>query len=183
MRLLMWRPLFLIGTAACGVLMASCSTPGSISSNGDSSPAFRSYASRGKVPSGTRQKVVRTTAYTACEPDHVKYGTRNAVGTQLKYGRVRSAAADWSKYPVGTVFRIKGEPYLYEVDDYGSALVGTETIDLFKPSRGTMNEWGVRNVPIEILRWGSYRKSLEILEPRTKHSHVREMVTEIRRKS
>ena len=93
------------------------------------------------------------------------------------HGQVRSAAADWSVYPVGTVFQIKGDACLYIVDDYGSALVGTKTIDLYKPTTSSMNQWGTRNVTITILKWGSYAKSLAILKPRIyKASHVREMV-------
>ena len=70
-----------------------------------------------------RNRIVRTTAYTCSEDDHLIYGDKNATGTTLRYtDRVRSAAADWSFYPVGTTFRIKGLPYLYVVDDYGSAL-------------------------------------------------------------
>lgn len=38
---------------------------------------------------------VRTTAYTHSESDHIVYGAKSAVGTDLKYGTVRSAAADW----------------------------------------------------------------------------------------
>ncbi|MFZ4767660.1 MAG: 3D domain-containing protein, partial [Roseimicrobium sp.] len=91
---------------------------------------------------------VKTTAYTHTERDHRKYGARTATGERLKYGEVRSAATDWSVYPVGTVFKIEGEPYLYEVDDYGSALVGTKTIDLYKPSRTAMNAYGAKNVNI-----------------------------------
>jgi 3D (Asp-Asp-Asp) domain-containing protein len=84
-----------------------------------------------------RNRVVRTTAYTCSEDDHLVYGSKNATGTHLRYSnRVRSAAADWSFYPVGTVFRIKGLPYLYVVDDYGSALTGTGTVDIYKPSNG-----------------------------------------------
>ena len=67
-----------------------------------------------------------------------------------RYGNVRSAAADWSVYPVGTIFQIEGLPYVYQVDDYGSALVGTNTIDLYKPDKATMNAWGVRNVNIRV---------------------------------
>lgn len=129
------------------------------------------------VSSGTVIRNVRTTAYTHTESDHIEYGARTAVGTTLKYGQVRSAAADWSIYPVGTVFQIQGDPALYIVDDYGSALVGTGTIDLYKPSRTAMNGWGVRHVNITVLRWGSFVKSLAILKPRAyKASHVREMV-------
>src|SRR5436190_16795026 len=109
---------------------------------------------------------VKTTAYTHSERDHKKYGASTATGEHLKYGSVRSAATDWSVYPVGTVFKIDGEPYLYQVDDYGSALVGTNTIDLYKPSKGDMNAYGSKNVNIQVVRWGSFSKSLAIMRPR-----------------
>lgn len=131
---------------------------------------------------GQRIHHVRTTAYTHTESDHVAFGTQSAQGGNLKYGKVRSAAADWSVYPVGTVFQIEGDSSVYEVDDYGSALVGTETIDIYKPSKATMNEWGVRNVNINVLQWGSFDKSLAILKPRErKATHVRNMVQKIER--
>ena len=125
---------------------------------------------------------VRTTAYTHTESDHIKYRKKNAIGTQLKYGQVRSAAADWSIFPLGTKFRIVGHPAVYVVEDYGSALVGKRTIDLYKPSRDAMNAWGVRNVKIEIVKWGSFQKSLAVLKPRTKYSHVKRMVARLRQK-
>jgi len=129
---------------------------------------------------GTRITSVRTTAYTHTESDHIQYGARTAVGTGLRHGTVRSAAADWSVFPVGTVFRINGDSTVYVVDDYGSALVGTRTIDLYKPTRDAMNRWGRRTVSIEILKWGSWSKSLAVLKPRaTKARHVREMVTRL----
>ena len=81
---------------------------------------------------------VRTTAYTHSEADHIRYGRKNAIGTTLMYGSTRSAAADWSIFPLGTKFRIEGDPSLYVIDDYGSALIGKRTIDLYKPSRGSM---------------------------------------------
>lgn len=106
-----------------------------------------------------RTRVVRTTAYTHSERDHLAYGPRNAVGTALKYtSSVRSAAADWSVYPLGTTFRIKGQPYLYVVDDYGSALVGTGTIDIYQPNKKLMKEWGRRYVELTIVRWGGSRQ-------------------------
>lgn len=127
-----------------------------------------------------RTRVVRTTAYTCSEDDHLIYGSKNATGTQLRYSnRVRSAAADWSFYPVGTVFRIKGLPYLYVVDDYGSALTGTGTVDLYKPSKDVMNQWGRRNVELTIVQWGSMTRSAEILSQRTKHDHCRKMLANI----
>jgi 3D (Asp-Asp-Asp) domain-containing protein len=120
---------------------------------------------------------VRTTAYTHTEGDHLQYGTQNAAGSGLKYGQLRSAAADWSVYPVGTVFQIQGDPALYVVDDYGSALVGTGTIDLYKPDQTTVDHWGVRKVNIRVVRWGCFSKSLAILMPRQmKAPHVRQMI-------
>lgn len=124
-----------------------------------------------------RHMKVRTTAYCHDESDHIVYGAKNALGTPLKFGNVRSAAADWSRYPVGTKFRIASQPGVtYVVDDYGSALVGTGTIDIYKPTRTQMNEWGVRHVDIEVLQWGSYEKSMNIMRDRTKWPHVRQMM-------
>ena len=129
-----------------------------------------------------RQRVVRTTAYTCSESDHLQYGSKNAAGTYLQFSnKVRSAAADWSFYPVGTVFRVKGMSQLYVVDDYGSALTGTGTIDMYQPSRAMMNHWGRRNVEISVVRWGSFERSAEILKDRVKFPHCRQMLSNITR--
>jgi 3D (Asp-Asp-Asp) domain-containing protein len=131
---------------------------------------------------GERNRIVRTTAYTCSESDHLKYGAHNAVGTMLKYNdRVRSAAADWSFYPLGTVFKIKGRPYIYVVDDYGSALIGAGTIDIYQPSGDMMNMWGRRNVEISVLQWGSLERSAEILSKRMNYDHCRQMYANIQR--
>lgn len=132
-------------------------------------------------PRGQRLHDVRTTAYTHSESDHIVYGVKSATGENLKYGNVRSAAADWSVYPVGTTFQIEGDPTVYEVDDYGSALVGTGTIDIYKPTKASMNQWGVRHVNINVLKWGSFQQSLAIMKPRTRYSHIRQMVQKIER--
>ena len=133
--------------------------------------------------SNERVRHVRTTAYHCSESDHLQYGSMNATGTPLKYtNRVRSAAADWSVYPVGTVFKIKGMSQLFVVDDYGSALTGTGTIDIYTPSKAHMAPWGRRNVEISIVRWGSYAPSAELLSARTHHSHCRQMYANIQRK-
>ena len=127
-----------------------------------------------------RNRVVRTTAYTCSEDDHLIYGSKNATGTELRYSnRVRSAAADWSFYPVGTVFRIKGLPYLYVVDDYGSALTSTGTIDIYTPNHETMNEWGTRKIEATVVQWGSFTRSAELLSKRTSYGHCREMLANI----
>ena len=127
-----------------------------------------------------RNRIVRTTAYTCSEDDHLIYGSKNATGTPLRYNNsVRSAAADWSFYPVGTTFRIKGLPYLYVVDDYGSALLGTGTVDIYKPSKDIMNLWGRRNVEMTIVQWGSFNRSAELLSQRIKFDHCRKMLANI----
>ena len=71
----------------------------------------------------------------------------------------------------------------YVIEDYGSALVGTNTIDIYQPSKSHMNEWGVRNVNIRVIRWGSFSKSVAIMKDRAKHDHVRKMVQRISRSS
>lgn len=122
------------------------------------------------------KRVVRTTAYTHTEPG----GCKNAVGTRLSCGSVKSAASDWSRFPFGTKFRIVKTGEIRRIDDYGSALVGTNTIDLYKTTRGDMRTWGVRQVDIEILEWGSPEESLRILKPRARNSHVRSMIADLR---
>jgi 3D (Asp-Asp-Asp) domain-containing protein len=127
-----------------------------------------------------RNRIVRTTAYTCSEADHLIYGNKNATGTTLRYNdRVRSAAADWSFYPVGTTFRIKGLPYLYVVDDYGSALLGTGTIDIYTPTKDVMNLWATRRVEMTVVQWGSMTRSAELLSKRTSYEHCRKMLANI----
>ncbi len=123
----------------------------------------------------SRHRMVKTTAYSHKENEPGAEGRKNAIGTTLRYGMVRSAAADWSRYPLGTQFRISGSPFLYEIDDYGSALVGTDTIDLFKPTLGKMREWGVQQVNITIVKWGSFETSLQCLGKRLQYPHVAQM--------
>jgi 3D (Asp-Asp-Asp) domain-containing protein len=121
---------------------------------------------------------VRTTAYTHSEGS----GHRNAIGTYLSGRHVKSAASDWSRYPLGTRFRIASTNEEFIIDDYGWALVGTDTIDLYKPSRLEMKRWGVRRVDIDVLQWGSEEQSLKVLGPRCKHRRVRQMVTALEKK-
>jgi len=122
---------------------------------------------------------VRTTAYTHSEADHRRYGKKNALGMRLASTGVRSAAADWSRWPAGTVFRVVETGEVFQVDDYGRALAGTNTIDLYKPTRAAMNQWGVRHVTIENIIWGDVDKSLAILRGRSKYAHVRKMIAGI----
>ena len=121
---------------------------------------------------------VRTTAYTHYE----RGGHRNALGTSLSGRQVMSAASDWSRFPLGTRFRIVDTREEYIIDDYGTALVGTNTIDLYKKTHLEMKRWGVRQVDIDILEWGSNEQSLKVLGPRTKHKYVRRMILALQKK-
>lgn len=126
-------------------------------------------------PDRVRNRVVRTTAYSHEEKEVGAPWRKNALGTYLKYGAVRSAAADWSRYPVGTKFKIKGLPHTYIVDDYGSALVGTNTIDIYHPNLSSMRRWGNRNIEIAVIQWGDWNRTLNILAGRTQYQHTRQM--------
>jgi 3D (Asp-Asp-Asp) domain-containing protein len=122
---------------------------------------------------------VRTTAYSDHEGGS---GAQNAVGTYLSGRHVLSAASDWSRYPLGTRFRLVDTSEEYIIDDYGNALVGTDTIDLYKTTRSDVRKWGVRYVDIDILQWGSEEESLKVLAPRCKHNCVRKMVAALEKK-
>ena len=130
---------------------------------------YKTYSDR------VRTRVVRTTSYSHQEREKGAPGRLNCLGGTLKYGNVRSVAADWSVYPVGTKFRIKGLPHLYVVDDFGSALVGTNTIDIYHPTLKLMRKWNTRKAEITIVRWGDYERSLKLLSKRKRHAHCRKM--------
>ncbi len=90
-----------------------------------------------------------------------------------------SAAADWSRWPAGTEFRVLSTGELFRVDDYGWALAGRNTIDLYKPTRAAMNAWAVRHEALQILRWGDREESLRRLRGHQEYRHIRRMVLEL----
>jgi 3D (Asp-Asp-Asp) domain-containing protein len=163
-------------TAVTTLLMSACATshPTQTRKTEVSTPAQKPRT----VKPGTRM-TVRTTAYHHSEPG----GRANGVGGRLRFGgAVYSAAADWSWLPLGTRFRMCCNDRTYVIEDYGSALVGRRTIDLYMPTRRMMHAWGCRHEDIEILEWGSSAMSLKLLKDRQRHSHVRTMVTALRSK-
>ena len=93
--------------------------------------------------------------------------------------KIGSAAADWSRWPVGTIFRLLSTGQIYRVDDYGWALSGRNTIDLYMATRREMNNWGARQEPIQILQWGDPQASLRFLTPHQNYKHIRRMVLEL----
>lgn len=89
--------------------------------------------------------------------------------------RIGSAASDWSRWPLGTTFKVLSTGQVYKVDDYGWALAGRNTIDLYMATRGDMNRWGVRHEKIKVLNWGDREASLALLAQRQQFKHCRRM--------
>jgi len=149
-----------------GGLMASCATQ------------INSRSAAGGTGLG-RMSNVRTTAYTHSETG----GGRNAIGTKLCGHDVSSAASDWSHFPLGTKFRIVDTNEVFQIDDYGPALIGTDTIDLYKMNHLAIRRWGVRHVDIDILEWGSDQQSLQVLTPRAHNRQIRRMIVALESKA
>ncbi len=87
-----------------------------------------------------------------------------ARGTRYRSGAISSAAADWSRFPAGTTFRVLTTRELFEVDDYTDDIVGTNTILLFKPKSPNVAAGVPHELTIEIVRWGSPKDSAILLQ-------------------
>lgn len=116
----------------------------------------------------------RTTKRTAKTMRNVK----RAVAVS-KSPQIGSAAADWSRWPAGTVFRLLSTGQSYRVEDYGWALSGRNTIDLYMANQREMNSWGAREETIEVLHWGNPQESLEFLQRHQDYRHIKRMVLEL----
>lgn len=108
-----------------------------------------------------------------------KRGRKKVTVTEYVRPQIGSAASDWGRWPAGTIFRILSTGQVYKIDDYGWALAGRNTIDLYFGSRRDMNNWGVRQEPIQILRWGDPQQSLQVLQRRQGFKHIQRMVLEL----
>ena len=108
-------------------------------------------------------------------------GTKTAVkrAVVVSKPRIGSAAADWSRWPAGTSFRLLSTGQTYRVDDYGWALAGRNTIDLYMPNQREMNSWGARQETIQILQWGDPQESLQFLRRHQDYRHIKRMVLEL----
>jgi hypothetical protein len=93
--------------------------------------------------------------------------------------QIGSAAADWSRWPAGTVFRLLSTGQNYRVEDYGWALSGRNTIDLYMANQHEMNNWGARDETIEVLTWGDPQESLQFLRRHQDYRHIKRMVLEL----
>jgi 3D (Asp-Asp-Asp) domain-containing protein len=160
------RPLVLLA-GILGLMTSGCVTTGT-------TPA---------APSKPKTVPVTATAYSSGAKCNGAWSGRNAIGGRLKSGAVNSAATDWSRIPLGTKFRVVETGKVYVVDDYGSAMVGKDKVDLFHTNYRDVYRWGVRQVTLEIIEWGCPEKSLTILKPRSRAPHVRRMVEALKSQS
>ena len=121
-----------------------------------------------------RRTVTRTSKHAAQTPRSVKRAV--AISRTPQIG---SAAAAWSRWPAGTVFRLLSTGQSYRVEDYGWALSGRNTIDLYMANQREMNSWGAREETIEILQWGDPEESLQFLRRHQDYRHIKRMVLEL----
>ena len=122
---------------------------------------------------------VTTTTTTTTRTMKIVRGKRVVVRAKPQPPKIGSAAADWSRWPMGTTFRLLSTGQIYRVDDYGWALAGRNTIDLYMATQAEMSAWGARAEPIQILRWGDPEESLRLLQPHQDYKHIRRMVLEL----
>jgi 3D (Asp-Asp-Asp) domain-containing protein len=158
--------------AATGAIRRAEYTPQAIPVNGDDAADYRRASYSGPALEKFSLKETKTTKLVK-----TKHGTKKVVVTHKP--QIGSAAADWSRWPVGTVFRLISTGQVYRVDDYGWALAGRNTIDLYMPSRREMNSWGAREENIQILQWGNPNESLRLLQAHQGYRHIRRMVLEL----
>ena len=158
--------------AASGAIHRAEYVPRALPVEADDQPDYRraSYSPRTLEPftleTRTVKKVIKT-----------KHGKRTVVVKQQP--QIGSAAADWSRWPMGTTFRLLSTGQVYRVDDYGWALSGRNTIDLYMATRNEMNTWGAREENIQVLQWGDPQESLRLLQAHQGYRHIRRMVFEL----
>ena len=120
----------------------------------------------------------RKSTRTKKRPAKIPRNVKRAVAVS-KPPQIGSAAADWSRWPAGTVFRLLSTGQNYRVEDYGWALSGRNTIDLYMPNQREMNSWGARQETIEVLKWGDPQESLQFLRRHQDYRHIKRMVLEL----
>jgi 3D (Asp-Asp-Asp) domain-containing protein len=120
-----------------------------------------------------------TTVTTTTRVTKTVRGAKRAIAVS-RPPTIGSAAADWGRWPMGTTFRLLSTGQIYRVDDYGWALSGRNTIDLYMANQREMNAWGARQEPIQVLQWGDPAESLRFLESKQNYKHIRRMVLELK---
>jgi len=149
-----------------------------VDENGSYSPPLQHFSmeERQPVTPGPKRapRTTRAVKVTAKPTRNVK----RAVAVS-KPPQIGSAAADWSRWPAGTVFRLLSTGQNYRVEDYGWALSGRNTIDLYMANQREMNNWGARQETIEVLKWGDPEESLQFLRRHQDYRHIKRMVLEL----
>jgi 3D (Asp-Asp-Asp) domain-containing protein len=158
--------------AATGAIRRAEYSPRAIAVSGSDPADYRRASYSGPALEKFSLKETKTTKLVK-----TKHGTKRVTVTRKP--QIGSAAADWSRWPAGTVFRLISTGQVYRVDDYGWALAGRNTIDLYMPSRSAMNSWGARPENIQILQWGDPNESLRLLQGHQGYRHIRRMVLEL----
>lgn len=141
-----------------------------VNENDSYSPPLQRFSMDERQPPGPK-RAPRTTPKTT-------RAVKRAVVVS-KPPQIGSAAADWSRWPAGTVFRLLSTGQNYRVEDYGWALSGRNTIDLYMANQHEMNNWGAREENIEILKWGDPEESLQFLRRHQDYRHIKRMVLEL----
>jgi len=108
-------------------------------------------------------------------------------GSELKHFRTQASSRSHrvrgmtpgSSLDSGTVFRLLSTGQNYRVEDYGWALSGRNTIDLYMANQREMNSWGARPETIEVLKWGDPQESLQFLRRHQDYRHIKRMVLEL----
>jgi 3D (Asp-Asp-Asp) domain-containing protein len=137
------------------------------------------YSEAPRQPFSLDDNTTVTTTRVTTRVSISKRPAKRAIPVSKKPPKIGSAAADWSRWPAGTTFRLLSTGQIYRVEDYGWALAGRNTIDLYMANQREMNWWGAREEPIQILQWGDPANSLQLLLPRQRYKHVRRMVLEL----
>jgi 3D (Asp-Asp-Asp) domain-containing protein len=139
-----------------------------VDETGSNSPQLQPFSMEERRP------VTRTTKRTTKTTRSIKRAV--AVSRPPQIG---SAAADWSRWPAGTMFRLLSTGQNYRVEDYGWALSGRNTIDLYMANQREMNSWGARQEAIQVLKWGDPQESLQFLRSHQNYKHIKRMVFEL----
>lgn len=113
-------------------------------------------------------------------------GKGTALGTLLHYSSnpeiPTSCAANWGKFPPGTILRINDKKYI--VEDYGSFVNNhPNRIDRYLPSN--IYKAGLAISPhVEVVQWWDFALAEMILKTRKpqKHAHIAMMLQQVREK-
>jgi 3D (Asp-Asp-Asp) domain-containing protein len=149
-----------------------------ISTDNDDTDVINISSSDTKLEKFSLDKPKKGTRVTTTTVITRRVAKRAVVASKVS-SRIGSAAADWSRWPMGTTFRVLSTGQMYRVEDYGWALSGRNTIDLYMANQRDMNTWGARQEPIQVLQWGDREQSLQFLRGHQDYKHIKRMVLEL----